>query len=346
MLKATSTYDPVSNPDNARERRNVVLSQMLKYNYINRNDYQKYIEIPLNLKTNSSDEQEAMGSYIRAAVRRWLKPWAEANSVDMYADGLRIYTTIDSRMQRYAEEAVEEQMKQLQKRFIQHWQGQEPWRDDEGNVIDSFIVENARALPEYKQLMKNFSQQEDTVLALLGTPREMTVFSWEGDTTVLMSPLDSLAYYAKFLHAGMISLEARSGHIKAWVGGIDFQRFKYDHVDQARRQAGSTFKPFVYLTAIDNGYSPCDQFTDKPVTINYVENGENKSWSPQNSDWVFTGYNMSLRWAMGQSCNSINAQLTEAVGWEKVAGYARSMGIESPLKAIPTIGLGTNDVSL
>src|SRR3546814_15079955 len=106
--------------------------------------------------------------------------------------------------------------------------------------------------------MKNFSQQEDTVLALLGTPREMTVFSWEGDTTVLMSPLDSLAYYAKFLHAGMISLEARSGHIKAWVGGIDFQRFKYAHVDQARRQAGSTFKPFVYLTAIDNGYSPCE----------------------------------------------------------------------------------------
>src|SRR3546814_8110985 len=137
MLKATSTYDPVSNPDNARERRNVVLSQMLKYNYINRNDYQKYIEIPLNLKTNSSDEQEAMGSYIRAAVRRWLKPWAEANNVDMYADGLRIYTTIDSRMQRYAEEAVEEQMKQLQKRFIPHWQG--PRSEEHTSEIQSLM---------------------------------------------------------------------------------------------------------------------------------------------------------------------------------------------------------------
>ena len=346
MLKATSTYDPVSNPENAKQRRNVVLSQMHKYDFLKQSAYEKYLATPLGLNILDADEDEESATYIRAAVRRWLDDWAEENNMDIYADGLRIYTTIDSRMQLHAQEAAKEQMETLQQRFNRHWQGQQPWRDDTGDVIEGYIEEQARALPEYKLLMEKFNNREDTVMALLSVPREMSVFSWKGDTTLVMSPLDSLTYYAKFLHTGMISLEAATGHIKAWVGGIDFERFKYDHVDQARRQAGSTFKPFVYLTAIDNGYSPCDKFTDEPVTINYVENGEAKSWSPQNSDWVFTGYNMSLRWAMGKSCNSITAQLTEAVGWEKVAEYARKLGIESPLKAIPSIGLGTNDVSL
>lgn len=345
ILKATSTYDPVSNPENAKGRRDVVLSQMRKYDYIDQAGYEKYVAMPLGLsKSNENEEEE--NSYIRAAVRRWLAEWAEENNIDIYADGLRIYTTIDSRMQRYAEEAVSEQMETLQRRFNRHWQGEVPWRNDEGEPIEGYIEEQARALPEYKLLMEKFNNREDTVMAVLDIPREMTVFSWEGDTTLTMSPLDSLAYYASFLHTGVMSLEAATGHIKAWVGGIDFERFKYDHVDQARRQAGSTFKPFVYLTALDNGYSPCDKFRDKPVTINYVENGEAKSWSPQNSDWVFTGYDMSLRWAMGKSCNSVTAQLTEAVGWENVAEYAHKMGIQSPLKAIPSIGLGTNDVSL
>src|SRR5690606_28134108 len=152
----------------------------------------------IELKTSEAGDRDGMGSYIRAAVRRWLAPWAEANGMDIYADGFRIYTTIDSRMQRYAEEAVSEQMETLQERFIRHWQGQQPWRDEEGNVIEDFIMEKARSLPDYKQLMEKFNGEEDTVLALLGTPREMTVFTWEGDTTVLMSPLKSLAYYAKF----------------------------------------------------------------------------------------------------------------------------------------------------
>lgn len=345
MLKATSTYDPVSNPENARGRRNVVLSQMRKYDYLSQQDYEKYAASPLDLDTEQKQDDPA-GSYIRAAVRRWLSEWAKQNDVDIYADGLRIYTTIDSRMQRHAEEAVKEQMETLQRRFERHWDGEVPWRDEDGDPIPGFIEEQARALPEYKSLMEKLNNREDTVMALLDKPREMSIFTWEGDTSINMSPLDSLAYYAGMLQAGMMSQEAATGHIKAWVGGIDFSRFKYDHVDLAHRQAGSTFKPFVYLTAIDNGYSPCDKFTDKPVTINYVENGEEKSWSPQNSNWIFTGYDMSLRWAMGKSCNSITAQLTEAVGWQKVVEYARKTGIESPLKAIPSIGLGTNDVSL
>ncbi|HYH57387.1 MAG TPA: transglycosylase domain-containing protein, partial [Anseongella sp.] len=344
ILKATSTYNPVTNPENARARRDIVLSQMLKYGYINRTDYEEFINKPLSLKTEGEENEEAE-SYIRAAVRRWLKPWAEENGVDIYSDGLRIYTTIDSRMQKYAEEAVNEHMKLLQQRFDRHWQDENPWVDDEGKEIEGFIKSLARGLPEFQALMKKFGD-EDTVFAQLSQPREMTVFSWDGDQKVSFSPLDSLAYYARFLHTGLLSLEARTGHIKAWVGGIDFRRFKYDHVDQAKRQAGSTFKPFVYLAAIDNGYSPCDKFVDKPVTINYVENGEAKSWSPKNSDWVFTGYEMSLRWAMGKSCNSVTAQLTEEVGWDKVVEYAHKTGIQSELKAIPSVGLGTNDVSL
>jgi len=345
MLKATSTYDPINNPENAVGRRDVVLSQMLKYDFLSKEEHEKYRATPLGLNTAGRDTENS-GSYIRAAVRRWLDPWAKENNVDIYADGLRIYTTIDSRMQRHAEEAVKEHMATLQRRFNQHWQGQVPWRTDNGEPIEGFIEEKARNLPEYKLLMDKHNGQEDTVFSLLDRPREMVLFTWEGDTTVQMSPLDSLAYYAAFLHTGMMSLDASTGHIKAWIGGIDFQRFKYDHVDQARRQAGSTFKPFVYLTALDNGYSPCDKFVDRRVRINYVENGEEKSWAPQNSDWVFTGYNMSLRWAMGKSCNSVTAQLTEAIGWDKVARYAARMGIQSPIKAVPSIGLGTSDVSL
>lgn len=345
MLKATSTYNPVSNPENSILRRNVVLSQMRKYHYISAGDYQQLVKKPLELKL-AGDREDQMDSYIPAAVRRRLSSWADSNQVDLYADGLKIYTTINSNMQLHAEEAVREQMKILQKRFRDHWGNRAPWTGPEGKEITGFIESKVSRLPEYQSLMEKFKGDKDTVMAILSRPRKMTVFSWDGETAVEMSTLDSLAYYAGILHAGLVTVEPATGHIKAWVGGIDEHYFKYDHVDQSKRQPGSTFKPFVYLTALEQGYSPCDEFIDRPVTIRYEENGEQRTWSPQNSDWVFTGYRMSLRWALAKSCNSITAQLTEKVGWKNVARYARRLGIRSPLSAVPSIGLGTSDVSL
>ena len=160
----------------------------------------------------------------------------------------------------------------------------------------------------------------------------MKIFTWKGEKDTTFSTYDSLAYYASILQSGLMTLDPFTGHIKTWVGGINYKYFKYDHINQAKRQAGSTFKPFVYLAAIDNGYSPCDKFTDKAITINYKEDGEEKSWSPKNSDWNFSGKEMSLRWAMGKSCNSVTAQLTQAIGWDEVVEYAKKLGIESPLK--------------
>src|SRR5690606_17409220 len=180
----------------------------------------------------------------------------------------------------------------------------------------------------------------------LSQKKEMEVFTWKGMEKVYYSTLDSLAHYVRLLNTGMMSMDPFTGEIKVWVGGINHDYFKYDHVDQSKRQAGSTFKPFAYLTALEQGMSPCDKFEDKPVRINYVENGKDMVWEPKNADWNFTYQHMSLRWAMGRSVNSITAQITEKVGWDKVVESAHRCGIESHLASVPSVGLGPNDVSV
>ncbi len=174
----------------------------------------------------------------------------------------------------------------------------------------------------------------------------MKVFTWKGEKDTTFSSADSLKYYARILNTGMMTIEPATGQIKVWVGGIDHKYFNYDHVNQSKRQAGSTFKPFAYLTALDNGYSPCDKFTDQPVSIKYMDGGKQEVWEPKNADFKFSYREMSLRWAMGKSVNSITAQLTEKVGWDKIVQYAHKCGIESPLKSVPSVSLGTNDVSV
>lgn len=347
MLKATSTYNPFNNPEKSMERRNVVLGLMNQHGVITGEEYKKLIRKKIQLDPgDDNEENQTKDSYLRTAVANALQEWCDQNDADLYADGLKIYTTIDSRMQRYAEEAMEEWMRTVQKRFTNHWGNDNPWRDEQGVEIPGFLNALAERLPEYKRLKKIYGDQTDSIYSELNKKKRMRVFTWKGEKDTTFSVMDSLAYYAKILQAGMMTLDPFNGHIKTWVGGINNQYFKYDHVKQAKRQAGSTFKPFVYVTAIDKGFTPCDKFTDKPVTINYRENGEAKTWSPKNSDWVFTGREMSLRWAMGKSCNSITAQLTEAVGWDNVVKYARKLGIESPLKSVPSVGLGSNDVSV
>ena len=346
MLKATSTYNPIRNPQKSTDRRNTVLSQMEKYGMITKAQYDADIEEPLNLDLSFVEDNSQGDSYLRRAVEKWLDKWCKEKGYDLYEDGLKIYTTIDSRLQQYAEEAVAEKMKMLQKRFYDLWGNKTPWRDLNGDVIPDFIAKAEQRLPIYKKLDRKFHGDTIPIKQYFEKKKKMKVFSWHGDRDTLFSTVDSIKYYAKILNTGMMTIEPSTGKIKVWIGGIDNRYFKYDHVNQSKRQAGSTFKPFAYVTALDNGYTPCDKFTDKPVSISFMDNGKPDVWAPQNADFHFTYLDMSLRWAMGKSVNSITAQLTEKVGWDKIVNYAHKCGIESPLKSVPSVSLGTNDVSV
>lgn len=346
MLKATTTYNPIRNPEKSLERRNTVLSQMQKYEFLTEKEYKKYSQRPLKLNPGSLDEGSDGGSYLRSAVSRYLEKWCEDNGYDLYADGLKIYTTIDSRMQQYAEEAVTGQMKILQKRFENVWGNENPWRTSDGKEIVDFPEKAAQRLPYYDFLKKRFNGNRDSIDHYLNLPKKMKVFSWNGEKEVIYSTIDSIKYYAKILNTGMMTLDPFNGHIKVWVGGINHNYFKYDHVNQAKRQAGSTFKPFAYLAALEAGMNPCDKFIDQAVRIPYIIKGKTEYWEPKNSNYSFSGRQMSMRWAMGKSVNSITAQITEKVGAENVVKYAHECGIESDLKAVPSVSLGPNDVSV
>jgi penicillin-binding protein 1A len=349
LLKAPTTYSPRFNPENALRRRNTVLAQMTKYRVISQPMYDSLSALPINLKYKVENHYDGPATYFRGAVSEYVRKWCSENGYDLYRDGLKIYTTIDSRLQTLAEQSVEKRMRDLQKKFNRHWGKNNPWVDEHDDEIPGFIEASIKRTDYYKALKKKYGNNQAALEAELHRPRQMKVFTWDNDSlekTMTMSPLDSLAYYKHFLHAGMVTMDPYTGQVKAWVGGINFKYFKYDHVQQAKRQPGSTFKPFVYVTAIDKGYSPCDRLQDKRVTINYVENGEAKSWSPHNADYHFSGANLTLRHAMGRSINSITAQLTEKVGWNTVAEYAKKLGIKSPIKPVPSVGLGSSDVSL
>ncbi|WP_018477061.1 penicillin-binding protein 1A [Pontibacter roseus] len=349
LLKAPTYYSPRFNPENSTRRRNTVLGQMAKYNYLTQASADSMSKLPLVLEYKVENHYDGPATYFRGAVADFMKEWCKENGYDLYRDGLKVYTTIDSRMQAHAEAAMEQQMRTLQRRFDNHWKGKNPWVDEKNNEIPGFIEATIKRTDYYKRLKKKHGDNQAAINKELNTPREMMVFTWdnpEREKKMTMSPLDSLRYYKRFLHGGMMTMDPFTGQIKAWVGGINYKYFKFDHVKQARRQPGSTFKPFVYVAAIDNGYSPCDKLVDQRITINYVEKGEKKSWSPNNADWTYTGAPMTLRRGMGKSVNSVTAQLTELVGWETVVDYAHRLGITSPLDKVPSIGLGPSDVSV
>lgn len=345
MLKATTSYNPIKNPKKSLERRNVVIAQMAKYNFINTNDLSKYKASQLKLEIGTEDQQSENDSYIRTAVDKYLEKWCADNDYNLYEDGLKIYTTIDSKLQQYAEEAVSDQMRILQKRFFNVWGNEDPWRDSEGNKVD-YPERAKKQLPIYAILQKKFPNQPDSVEAYFNKKKRMKIYSYKGEKDTLFSTMDSIRFYGKILNTGMMTLEPKSGKIKVWIGGIDHKFFKYDHVNQAKRQAGSTFKPFAYLAALEAGMSPCDKFTDKPVKIAYQEKGETKYWEPKNADWSYSYQDMSLRWAMGRSVNTITAQVTEKVGWDNVVKWAHACGIDSHLESVPSVSLGSNDVTV
>ena len=346
MLKGTTLYNPIRNPKNALTRRNTVLGQMQKEGFLSAKEVSSLSKDSLGLNLNNQEQRNSNDSYLRTAVEKWLEKWAADNEIDIYTSGLKIYTTIDSRMQKIAEESVNEKMKELQRRLDNVWRGQEPWRDKEGNVIPNFLEDHARKLPIYTSLMEKY-KDEAKVFEELNKKREMEVFTWDGMEKENYSTMDSLKHYLTMLNTGVMAMDPYSGEIKVWVGGINHDYYKFDHVNQAKRQPGSTFKPFAYAAALDAGKAPCDTYEDKPVKIEFVNNkGEHEIWEPKNADWNFSHRSLSLRHAMARSLNSVTAQITEEVGWDKVVAMAQKCGIDSKLESVPSVGLGSNEVTV
>jgi penicillin-binding protein 1A len=346
LLKAPTYYSPVLNPNNSIKRRNMVLDQLVKYKYLEKAVCDSLSLLPISLKLKSKLNKVQGSSYFRDAVARSLQKWCKDNDYDLYSDGLRIYTTIDSRMQAYAEESMKEHMRRLQARFDQGNSVVMPWIGSDNKEIPGYFEDLAKTTSYYHRLVKRFGNNSDSVSHYLLQPHKMRLFTWKGERDTLLSTIDSIRHYKRFLQSGFLSMDPRDGFVKAWVGGINFNYFQFDHVSQSRRQPGSLFKAFVYAAAIDNGYGPCDEMTDQPVSINYIEKGQKKTWTPHNVDWSHTGTPMTLKHAFAKSVNSIAVQVTEKIGWEKVIEYAHQLGIRSELENVPSVCLGSSDVTL
>jgi penicillin-binding protein 1A len=348
MLKAPTYYNPVANPKNSLRRRNVVLQLMEAQGLISVKQYVQLSENPIRLQYKEEEITDGLAPYFRSELAKWLRDYLKKNYGDkynIYTSGLRIETTLDTRLQVHGEAAVGQGMRRLQRRFEEHWQGRIPWELPSGKEDTVWFKTLVERTDRYKAAQKAGLAEAD-IWQQLSVPVEMELFDWKGSKRVKMSPLDSLRHDLKMLQCGLVAVDPFTGQIRMWVGGINFRHYKYDHVKQMRRQPGSTFKPFVYAAAIEQGRGPCDKLVDKPVTVVYQENGEQKRWSPRNADWEFTYSEYTLRRGMAKSVNTIAAQLTEIVGPEAVVDIAKRLGIESPLEPLPAIGLGASDVSL
>ncbi|MEQ8469983.1 MAG: transglycosylase domain-containing protein [Marinoscillum sp.] len=344
-INAPTRFNPVFNPDNAIAKRTEVLYNLHKYDLIDRVafDSLKISDLGLNYKVDNHNE--GLATYFRTVIGRFLLNWSSEHGYDLYDDGLKIYTTLDSRMQEYAEQAMREHMDTLQSVFIGHLNGNMPWIDQNGNEIEGFLETAIKGTQQYRSLVSQYGANSDSIEILLNKKKPMTIFSYDGEIDTTFSTYDSLIYYKHFLQAGFMAMDPKSGHIKAWVGGVDHKYFKFDHVKQSKRQPGSTFKPFIYTVAIDNGWSPCFPVTDAPITI-AMPGQDPPTWQPENASGKFTGDVMTIRQAMARSVNSITAFVMDKVGPQTVVSYAQRMGIESRLDAVPSLALGVSDVSL
>ncbi|QNF32419.1 transglycosylase domain-containing protein [Adhaeribacter swui] len=346
LLKGPSYFSPVKNPERSLLRRNTVIDQMQKYGFIQATEAEQAKSTEIALDYRVENQNTGIAPYFRTELSKFLLRWCKENGYNLYEDGLRIYTTIDSRMQRYAEEAVRENMEKQQKLFASYWKGREPWTYDNGATIKGFLEQQIKLTDRYKALKARYEDNEDSINYYLRKKIPMKVFTWEapGEKEVVMSPMDSLAYYKRFLNTGFMAMNPLNGYIKAWVGGNNYKYFKYDHVKQGRRQPGSTFKPVVYLAAIDNGYSPCYQVMDVPVTFP-AEDGR-PPYTPKNDDNVFSGRSFDLREALAFSKNSVTAHLVQKLTPAVIVKYAERLGFSSKIEPVPAVGFGSSDVSL
>lgn len=349
MLKASTAFNPALNPQRSKERRNIVLKLLEDQNYITSaerdslrlTDYDKS-------KYNRATHRTGYATYFREYLRDYLKQWAKDNkkldgkNYDVHRDGLKVYTTLDPAMQQYAEQAVAQHLPGLQKDFDKHWKDRDPWEKD-----DDFIERSIKRTERYR-VMKKEGKSWDEINAAFNEPMGMSIFTWEGERDTTITPLDSMKYYKRLLRSGFMAMDPKTGFVKTWVGGIDFTHLQYDNVSpNAKHQVGSTFKPFVYTIAIQNGWSPCAKAPNVPITIPKGKHGVSKAWSPKGSTSdKLDNKDVRLRTALAHSLNWVTVYLMNEIGPRPVVEMAKRMGIKAEIPAVASIALGSPDVSL
>lgn len=345
MLKATTAYNPRTNPERSKSRRNVVLENMYTHNFLSRQEADSLKKLPLKLDFSVESALDGQALYFRDAVADYIKE--KCPDLDPYTDGLKIYTTLDTRMQKYAEEAVTQQMKTVQNNFDNHWRGQDPWRDERGNIIPNFIEDRLKKENTYKQLVARYPNDPDSVTYFLNKPHKVKLFTYNGPEERIMSTVDSLKYMVRFMHAGFMAMEPQTGYVRAWVGDIDYKTWQYDKV-VSMRQPGSTFKLFVYATAMKQGLTPADTRRDEMIEMTVYDKvkKENTVWRPTNANGRFSGIDMPIRAAFARSINSVAVRLGQEVGIPEVIRTAQDLGVKSPLDDAPALTLGASDVKL
>ena len=348
LLKATTYYNPRTNPDNSFKRRNVVLDNMRRHKDLTREAYDTLSKKPIQLDYSVENNYDGQAQYFREAVADELHDWCKDNDIDLYRDGLKIYTTIDTRMQKYAEQAAKRQMRIIQRNFNNHWSGQNPWQDERHQEIPNFIEDLAKKLPYYKYLSQRYDNNTDSINYYLNLPHPVKLFDYdEGIIEKNISTLDSIRYMEHFMHCGFVAMEPETGHVKAWVGDLDFRTWKYDKV-KSMRQPGSTFKLFVYAEAMNQGITPCDTREDSYFSMKVFDSKKNEEvlWAPTNANGRFSGANVTLKQAFAMSINSIAVKLGQECGIPNIVKTAHDMGIKSKLDATPALALGSSDVNL
>ena len=351
MLKATTYYNPLINPENSLKRRNIVLDLMRQHGDLTQQecDSLKQLEIKLDYSVENAYDGEA--NYFREAVADFMKDWCadyygENKKYAYYTEGLKIYTTLDTRMQKYAEDAAVKQMKQVQKTFNAHWGSTNPWQDERHIEIPHFIEDLAKKTPYYKLLDRKYSGNQDSIDYYQNLPHPVKLFDYEnGYIEKEISTLDSIRYMERFMHCGFVAIEPQTGHVKAWVGDVDFKTWKYDKVT-AMRQPGSTFKLFVYTEAMNQGVTPCDTRKDEYFSMKVMDHGKEVTWAPTNADGRFTNSLITLKQAFAMSINSVAVRLGQECGIDNIVKTAHDMGIKSKLAPTPALALGSSDVNL
>ena len=355
MLKNSSYFNPIRRPERVKDRRNIVFQQLLRNQLISKREKDSLDQLPLVINFTPESHREGLATYFRAYLKEFMDIWIDKNikpdgtKHNLYRDGLRIFTTIDSRMQQYAENSVSGHMRNLQKEFFaqntEELNPTAPFLELREGEIDTLLERTAYRTERWRK-MKMSGSEKDEILASFKKEVPMRVFSWKGEIDTIMTPMDSIRYYKYFLRASMMSMEPQTGHVKAWVGGYNYKHFQYDQVKQGRRQIGSTFKPFLYATAIDQlKLSPCDSLPDALFCIEPMKHGNIDAWCPKNSGNKY-GKTRTLKNALANSVNTVSARLMDLVGPRPVINLARKMGITSYLPAVPSIALGTPDISL
>jgi penicillin-binding protein 1A len=360
MFKNSSLYNPRRNPVGVKNRRNVVLKQMEKYDFIDEKTKDSLQKTELDLNYSPQSHRDGMATYFRAYLDTFMRDWIKNNPKpdgskwSLYNDGLKIYTTVDSRMQKYAEAAVEQHMSRLQAEFFKQNTPKRnptaPFLDLKKEEIDALLLKAMKQSERWRKMKYDLDKSDKEIRESFSKPTPMSIFAWKkGKPTeidTVMRPIDSIRYYKSFLRTGMMSMDPQTGYVKAWVGGMNYRHFQYDMVKQAKRQVGSTFKPFVYASAIDQLHaSPCDVYPDTPFCIERGKYGNLEDWCPKNSGGDYGG-TRTLKDALANSVNTITARIMDQVGPQAVIDLVKKLGVESDIPAVPSIALGTADLSI